>query len=506
MTHSPRRCVIPRHDISKTAILAAASAAAFSTASLSAGPVIAPGWGYPVFQDNFDGGTINQGIWQVANWPGENNNEAQYYHPNQVSVTGGTLHLRADNDPNWSFGRQYNSGLVRTWQEWSYGRVEVRAKLPYGQGFWPAIWLLPRTAAWPTGGELDIMEARGDLPWRMSSAVHWGWDAASRQYVSQAYESGANFQAGYHDYAVEWDIGTVGFFVDGVEHMRLYEPAVGIPGTAKSIILNLAVGGDYSGYPDGSTPFPSQFDIDYVRVWQRSEPIQPPTSLISDPGFEDADGALDDWGRFGNTIDNITSDWGTPLDGVRSLKMYGQFNGQENFSGAFQNIAIDGGERLTAGVHALTRSEDSIAGTGNTAIIKIEFYSQAGAPYGSPFFIEETTAVVADGDSPEDTWSPSELIAVAPSDAVEARVVFVFQQPASNPGGAVFLDSVTLTADTPCPADLAPPYGVIDLADINAFVVGFTARDPVVDQAEPFGVFDLDDIQAFIGSFFAGCP
>jgi beta-glucanase (GH16 family) len=135
-------------------------------------------------------------------------------------VSDGSLKLRADRDWNWSFGREWNSGNIRTWQEWSYGRVEVRAKVPWGRGFWPAIWLLPRTAPWPAGGELDIMEARGDLPWRISSAVHWGWDVANHQYVSQAYESGANFQDGYHTYAMEWDVGTVGFFVDGVEHMR----------------------------------------------------------------------------------------------------------------------------------------------------------------------------------------------------------------------------------------------------------------------------------------------
>lgn len=432
-------------------------AASLTTASPVVGQVLVPGWGSPVFEDNFDGGSIDQGVWQVANWPGSNNNESQYYHPNQVSVWGGALHLRADRDPNWSFGREFNSGLVRSWQEWSYGRVEVRAKVPFGQGFWPAIWLLPRSASWPAGGEIDIMEARGDLPWRISSAVHWGWDQSSHQYVSEAHESGANFQAGYHTYTAEWDIGTVGFFVDGVEHMRVYEPAVGIPGTAKSIVLNLAVGGDYSGYPDGSTPFPSAFDIDYVRVWQRPAPTPPPSSLILDPGFEDAGGALANWPRYGNAIGNVVSEWGLPLDGQRSLKMYGQFTGQENYSGAFQNIAISGGERLTAGAHALTYSEDSIVGTANEALLKLEFYSEAGAAYGSSPFLGESVVVLADGTSPEDAWSYSELTATAPAGAVEARVTLQFKQPASNPGGAVFVDSVTLVAAGPIGTNYCTP-------------------------------------------------
>ena len=196
-----------------------------------AGPVIAPGWGYPVFQETFDGGAVDQGVWQVADWAGSNNNESQYYHPGQVEAVGGVLKIRVDRDPGWSFGREFNSGMLRSWQEWGYGRFEVRAKLPYGQGFWPAIWLLPRSAAWPAGGEIDMMEARGDLPWRISSALHWGYDPGSRQYVSQAYESGANFQTGFHDFAVEWEVGTVRFYVDGVQHLTLYEPAVGIPAT-----------------------------------------------------------------------------------------------------------------------------------------------------------------------------------------------------------------------------------------------------------------------------------
>ena len=487
------------------AALAGTTAAVLATTPLCAGPVIAPGWGYPVFQDNFDGGAINQGFWQVANWSGDNNNESQYYHPNQVLVGGGTLSLRADRDPNWSFGRQYNSGLVRTWQEWSYGRVEVRAKVPNGQGFWPAIWLLPRTALWPAGGEIDIMEARGDLPWRISSAVHWGWDVANHQYVSQAYESGANFQAGYHTYAVEWEVGTVRFYVDDVQHYTLYEPAVGIPGTPKSLILNLAVGGNYSGYPDWTTPFPSQFEVDYVRVWQRPEWVEPPVSLIRDPGFEESGGTLGEWPRFGNVNDNVLSDWGTPLDGERSLKFFGQFSGGANTSGVLQNLVISGGERLTLRAHALTRSEDSIAGTGNAAVMKIEFYSEAGAAYGSPAFLTETAVTIASGASPEDVWSPAELTAVAPGNAVEARVTFQFVQPASNPDGSVFVDSVTLNqVGTACSADFNAD-GAANILDVVDFIINWNAGGPGSDSNGDNAV-NILDVVGFIAAWNTGCP
>lgn len=112
-----------RSSVRAITVLAGTLAASVSTATAQ---VIVPGWGSPVFEENFDGPGIDQGVWQVADWAGANNNESQYYHPGQVSVWGGALHLRADRDPNWTYGREFNSGLVRTWEEWSYGRVEVR--------------------------------------------------------------------------------------------------------------------------------------------------------------------------------------------------------------------------------------------------------------------------------------------------------------------------------------------------------------------------------------------
>ena len=335
--------------------------------------------------------------------------------------------------------------------------------------------------------------------------MHWGWDQASHQYVSQAYESGANFQAGYHTYTVEWDVGTVGFFVDGVEHMRVYEPAVGIPGTAKSIVLNLAVGGDYSGYPDWTTPFPAAFDIDYVRVWQRPDPTPPPSSLIRDPGFEDADGALADWPSFGNAIGNVSSDWGTPLDGQRSLKLYGQFSGEQNYSGVLQNHAIRGGEEVTVGAHALVRSDDSIAGTGNEALLKVEFYSEAGAAYGSQAFLGESAVVIADGDTVEDVWAESGFVAMAPVNAVEARVAVLFQQPASNPGGAVFVDSVTLVTVGEIGRPFCSP-AVPNSTGVGARISARGSELPDVNQAvltasslpsHVFGFFLVSSTQSF---------
>jgi hypothetical protein len=91
-----------------------------------------------------------------------------------------------------------------------------------------------------------------------------------------------------------------------------------------------------------------------------------------------------------------------------------------------------------------------------------------GAPYGSAGFLAEASVVIADGGSPEDTWSPSELVATAPADAVEARVVVLFRQPASNPGGAVFVDSVTL--EVACPCEIDGNGAVVDGFDLLAYL------------------------------------
>lgn len=210
-----------------------------------------------------------------------------------------------------------------------------------------------------------------------------------------------------------------------------------------------------------------------------------------------------EWPTFGNVIDNVISDWGTPLDGQRSLKMFGQFNSEENYSGAFQNLAISGGERFTAGAHTLTRSEDSIAGTGNTAIMKVEFYSQAGAAYGSSFFAGEIEMVVADGSLPEDAWLYSELTGIAPGNAVEARVTLLFQQPASNPGGAVFIDSVTFEIAS-CPADITGE-GVLNFFDVATFVGLYTEQDAIADWNLD-GLINFFDVADYISLFNLGCP
>jgi beta-glucanase (GH16 family) len=235
------------------------------------------GWDL-VWHDEFSGTSLNTTYWEAANRRNSHNNEKQFYHPNQVAVADGNLKLTAINTPR--DGKAYQSGLVTSKELFGPGRFEARMDLPTSQGMWPAFWLNANNVQWPLGGEIDILENRGSQPNLVSSAYHFqrnpGPCCGQHEYIYDEYAPAVggvpvNFHDGYHTYAVEWEPGVMRFYVDDFMHWQVSEATHNVPifATAKNIILNLAVGGDFGGNPNGSTVFPQHMDIDYVRVWQR---------------------------------------------------------------------------------------------------------------------------------------------------------------------------------------------------------------------------------------------
>ena len=226
------------------------------------------------FNDEFDGTVLNRSTWNTAYTWGHTNNGLEYNADDDSHhvVAGGTLKLVATKTATG--GMAYTSGLIQSYQHFSqmYGYFEARMKIPSGQGFWPAFWLLPDPDNWPP--EIDVMENLGNAPSTIYFTNHWGTNYP-RPGGSHAGQNGGSYNgpdmsADFHTYGVQWTPTAVIWFVDGVERTRVTSnvPTSGNGFTGMYMIANLAVGGDWPGAPNASTPFPSQLEIDYVRVFK----------------------------------------------------------------------------------------------------------------------------------------------------------------------------------------------------------------------------------------------
>jgi beta-glucanase (GH16 family) len=207
------------------------------------------------------------------------NHEQQYYageRPENARVAGGKLIITARREalrdrPDWG-GQAYSSARLSTSGRvsWTYGFIEVRAKLPCGRGTWPAIWMLGTGGRWPDDGEIDIMEQVGSAPTRvfgtLHSAAHHGGDGtgAATQVTSAC--------SAFHNYQLTWVPGAIAIGVDDTLFYRSSDPKTGPaawPFTAPQyLLLNLAIGGDLGG-PVDDTIFPVALEIEYVRVYQK---------------------------------------------------------------------------------------------------------------------------------------------------------------------------------------------------------------------------------------------
>jgi beta-glucanase (GH16 family) len=250
------------------------------------------GTGYTevVWEDNFDvDGGLDPDNWTfdlgtgeaIFGRPGWGNNEQQYYtdRPENVRVEDGMLLITAREE---SFdGSQYTSAriLTRGLFEKRYGRFEARIKLPFGQGIWPAFWLLgddsDGTVIWPQIGEIDIMEYRGQQPTIIHGSVHGpGYSAGNA--VTDTYRlMDGRFDTDFYTFAIEWEPNSIKYYVDDILYNEITPDDVSGEWVFNSntfyIILNVAVGGTFVGPPSDLTPFPQTMMVDYVRVLDRPD-------------------------------------------------------------------------------------------------------------------------------------------------------------------------------------------------------------------------------------------
>ena len=246
-----------------------------------------------VWSDEFNGTAINTNIWTYdLGSGGWGNNEKEYYtsRTNNAYVAGGLLHLVAQAETyggsSYTSARMKSQGLF----SWKYGRVEWRAQLPAGLGFWPALWMMGTnfpSIGWPECGEIDVVENQGSNPLMDQGSIHSGTNYNTTYNATAIY----NFTDGgattnFHIYALDWTTNAILWYVDG----HLYETqtywwsstgyAYPFPFNQPFFLLmNLAIGGDYLGDPsisaiNAGTVFPGQVLVDYVRIYTVTSPLQ----------------------------------------------------------------------------------------------------------------------------------------------------------------------------------------------------------------------------------------
>ncbi|CAD7816409.1 Beta-glucanase [Chryseobacterium aquaeductus] len=210
---------------------------------------------------------------------GWGNSELQYYtnRPENISLDGnGNLVITAKKE-NYN-GSAFTSARIKTkgMFDQQYGRFEARLKTPYGPGIWPAFWMLGANidqVPWPQCGEIDIMELRGQEPHIINGTLH-GPGYSGGAAITKAYGlQNARFDTDFHIFAVEWDADKIDFFVDDYLYQRLSREEVEKKGqwvynSPFFMIMNVAVGGNYVGFPVDGTPFPQKMTVDYVRVYK----------------------------------------------------------------------------------------------------------------------------------------------------------------------------------------------------------------------------------------------
>jgi beta-glucanase (GH16 family) len=244
-----------------------------------------------VWSDEFDGsaGTVpdsknwNYDLGNAEN-SGWGNHEFQYYTANARNAQldgSGMLVITAEKATNpgpcWN-GAQcaYTSARIHTSNKvnFTYGKVEARMKLPAGKGIWPAFWSLGQTGQWPASGEIDIMEFVGQTPNTTYGTAH-GTGYSGAQGIGKPYDFGKPVEGDFHTYTIIKRANEIIWQVDGVQFHRLTPADLPSGGTwvfekPFFVILNLAIGGDWPGAPDATTPLPAQMKVDWVRVYKEN--------------------------------------------------------------------------------------------------------------------------------------------------------------------------------------------------------------------------------------------
>ena len=239
--------------------------------------------GEPTLDEDFD--DLDPDLWGRCFWwqpvgcTIASNDEQQRYLPENVGVKDGVLRLEAREDPGTGgegVELPYSSGMVTTgapeyeeparW-DFTYGYIEARLRLPAGQGLWPAFWLLPSTQE--SRPEIDVLEVLGHLPEQAEFHYHYDDEDGERASLGDDVTIPAIADGDWHTYAVDWSPGRITWIVDGIARYEV--TGADVSDEPMYLVLNLAVGGEWPGDPDETTPFPAVVEADHIRVWTADE-------------------------------------------------------------------------------------------------------------------------------------------------------------------------------------------------------------------------------------------
>ncbi|MDJ0916794.1 MAG: glycoside hydrolase family 16 protein, partial [Woeseiaceae bacterium] len=301
-----------------------------------------------VWSDEFDGAQLDPETWFFEEGdgsqygiPGWGNNERQYYLPDNARLEGGRLIIDAKRETVGSYG--FTSARITTKDRYAfrYGRFEASMKLPAGQGIWPAFWMLPQDdeqgsapakglyGGFSASGEIDIMEAVniGGLPGpgglgggnTIFGTIHFGGEFPANQSTTVQYEVPESLTDGFNTFAVEWDEAEIRWYANGVLYatQNSWDSANGdFPAPFDQpfkILFNLAVGGNFPGDPDGSTPTLATMEVDWVRVYSGQAPTGGMPSEPTESAMAPTEDPADVTSVFSDEYTDITADYNPSL-------------------------------------------------------------------------------------------------------------------------------------------------------------------------------------------------
>lgn len=230
------------------------------------------------WSDEFNSKTVDKTFWTYETGAGGwGNSELENYTDRTQNsfVSNGNLIIEARQES--LNGSNYTSARMITKNKkfFTYGRIDIRAKMPKGKGLWPALWMLGNNidaVSWPACGEMDILELLGQEPNKIYGTLHWGATVQLHNSKSVSYlASSGSYDQQFHVYSLIWSKDNVQILVDDVLYNTITGSNVGLPSPFNSdffFIFNLAVGGSWPGAPDATTVFPQRMVVDYVRIFK----------------------------------------------------------------------------------------------------------------------------------------------------------------------------------------------------------------------------------------------